>query len=158
LRQYRHGYTVVELITVMVVLGIISAIAIPRLMGNDMAGPAFRAELVSALRYAQKTAVSHRRLVCATLAPAGASTTVSLTIASSGGSAACNTALDLPDGSASYASKDSGVTAASSSGTLYFQPGGAITVDGTGATNVSGTITVTGQTAIAIQGATGYVE
>lgn len=149
----------VELITVMVVLGIISAVAIPKLMGNDMAGPAFRAELVSALRYAQKTAVSHRRLVCATLSPSPAYTTVTLTIAQAANVSACDTALALPDGSASYASKDSATTASSPpSNPLYFQPTGTITSDGAGTTTVAGTITVGAQTAIAIQGATGYVE
>jgi MSHA pilin protein MshC len=146
------GYTIVELITVMVVLGIISAIAIPRLMGNDMAGPAFRAELVSALRYAQKTAVSHRRLVCATVT----ATAVSLSIASAGNSSACNTALALPDGSASYMSKDSAVTA--SAVNLYFQPTGTITSNGAGTITTAASITVTGLTSIAVQGATGYVE
>ena len=152
MKRRGHGYTMVELITVMVVLGIISAIAIPRLMGNDMAGPAFRAELVSALRYAQKTAVSHRRLVCAAVT----ANAVTLTIASQGNSSACNTALTLPDGSASYSSKDSAVTASAT--TLYFQPAGTITRDGAGATTTSGAITVTELTSIAVQGATGYVE
>lgn len=152
MRRHGLGYTVVELITVMVVLGIISAIALPRLMGNDMAGPAFRAELVSALRYAQKTAVSHRRLVCATVTASA----VSLSIAAQNGSTACDTALSLPDGSGSYASKDSAVTATAV--TLYFQPAGTITSDGAGATTASGSITVTGLTSIAYQGATGYVQ
>ncbi|MRV71486.1 prepilin-type N-terminal cleavage/methylation domain-containing protein [Duganella sp. FT92W] len=147
-----HGYTMVELIVVMVVLGIISAIAIPRLMGNDMAGPAFRAEVVSALRYAQKTAVSHRRLVCATVT----SGAVTLSIASASGAAACNTPLSLPDGSDSYSSKDSAVTATAT--TLYFQPAGTITSDGAGTATTAGSIAITGLTSIAIQGATGYVE
>lgn len=152
MKRLRHGYTMVELITVMVVLGIISAIAIPRLMGNDMAGPAFRAELVSALRYAQKTAVSHRRLVCATVT----ANAVSLRIASQGGAAACDNDLALPDGSASYTSKDNAVTASATS--LFFQPAGTITSNGAGNATMAGTIAVTGLTAIAYQGTTGYVE
>lgn len=152
MKQQVRGYTMVELITVMVVLGIVSAVALPRLMGNSMAGPAFRDELVSALRYAQKTAVSHRRLVCATVA----ANAVTLSIASASGSNVCNTPLPLPDGSTSYTSKDSAITATSS--TLFFQAAGTITSDGAGAATTSGSIAVTGQTAIAIQGATGYVE
>ncbi|GAB2838777.1 hypothetical protein GCM10027277_02140 [Pseudoduganella ginsengisoli] len=144
----------VELITVMVVLGIISAIAIPRLMGNDMAGPAFRAEVVSALRYAQKTAVSHRRLVCTTLT----SNSVTLAIASGPNLSVCASALSLPDGSSSYSSTDSAVTMSATASALYFQPGGTITSDGSGSTTTTASITVTGQTAIAVQGATGYVE
>lgn len=142
----------VELITVMIVLGIISAVAMPRLTGNEMAAPAFRAELVSALRYAQKTAVSHRRLVCATIT----ANAVSLRIASQSGLGACNTNLSLPDGSGSYASKDNAVTATAT--TLFFQPIGTITSDGAGAATTSGSIAVTGMTSIVFQGVTGYVE
>lgn len=158
MKRPADGYTMVELITVMVVLGIISAVAIPKMLGNDMAGPAFRAELVSALRYAQKTAVSHRRLVCVTLSPALPSTTVTLNIAQTAGASACDTALSLPDGSSSYTSKSSSVYAVATTNPLYFQPSGTITTDGAGTTTAAGSITVSSQTAIAIQGATGYVE
>jgi MSHA pilin protein MshC len=60
--QREHGFTIVELVAVMVITGIIAAIAAPRFIGVD----AFDARgsygtLVSALRYAQKTAIAQRR-------------------------------------------------------------------------------------------------
>lgn len=63
--QRANGFTLVELIAVMVIMGIIASIAAPRFIGVD----AFDARgsystLVSALRYAQKTAIAQRTTVC----------------------------------------------------------------------------------------------
>jgi MSHA pilin protein MshC len=155
------GFTLVELITVMVVLGILSAIALPRMMDNRaFVSAVFRADVVSALRYAQKSAVGHRRLVCATLT----GTTVTLSIAKNNPDTSCaiGAVLSSPD-EAPYQSKDGSVQASASPvlpfGILYFQPLGTITSDGAGATLYSGSIAITRQsTPISIQGATGYVE
>jgi len=62
--QRSHGFTVVELVAVIVIAGLITAIAAPRFIGRD----AFDARgaygtLMSALRYAQKTAIAQRTSV-----------------------------------------------------------------------------------------------
>lgn len=56
-----QGFTIVELVAVIVITGLITAIAAPRFIGRD----AFDARgaygtLLSALRYAQKTAIAQR--------------------------------------------------------------------------------------------------
>ena len=158
------GFSLVELITVMVVLGILSAVALPRIMDNRaFIGAAFNADVVSALRYAQKSAVSHRRLVCATLTP----TTVTLSMAKNNPDTSCTIGAPLssPDGSP-YQSKDGSIQAISYPGypapwLLYFQPAGTITSDGAGVSIYSAVnITITGRptTPIKVQGATGYVQ
>ena len=55
----QHGFTIVELVVVIIVLGIISAVAVPRFFDlNDYKEIAFKDELVSALRFAHKRAVA----------------------------------------------------------------------------------------------------
>ena len=62
------GFTIVELVAVMVIVGIIAAVSAPRFVGAD----AFEARgsygtLTSALRYAQKTAIAQRKTVYASV-------------------------------------------------------------------------------------------
>lgn len=152
------GFTIVELVTIMVVIGVLSAVAIPKLTGNTgFAGAAFRSDIVGALRYAQKTAVGHRRLVCATLGKSS----VTLKIAPDNPANPANSCSVILANSTGepYASQDAAIIAGGALlGDLYFQPAGTITTDGAGSTLASGVITVKEQPNITIAGATGYVE
>jgi MSHA pilin protein MshC len=157
LRQ--KGFTLVELVMVIIILGVLAVVALPKLTGTSaFAASAFRSEVISALRYAQKSAVSHRRLVCATLTASA----VTLAIATSNPATSCGTVLASPDGTL-YQSKDSNVTASGTplSSGLFFQPSGVVTTTGAGTTLVAGTageVSITDQPKIKIEGATGYVE
>jgi MSHA pilin protein MshC len=152
-----RGFTLVELITVMILLGILSVVVLPRLEQGAMFGAvSFRDRVASSLRYAQKTAVSHRRLVCGTVA----ADRLTLTVATAFGDAACANALAGSDGGQPAAlSPNATVTlTAVPAGPLYFQPSGAVSSDGAGAVPTDFALTVTDQTAIAVNGATGHVE
>lgn len=150
----QQGFTLVELITILILVGILAVVALPKLeSAQDFGALAFRDRTAAALRFAQKSAVAKRRMVCATVA-AG---TLTLTVADTFGGA-CNAAMTGPDGADPAAVSPSAAVVLAPDGTLYFQPSGAITSDAAGTASATGSITVTGQADIAIQGATGYVD
>lgn len=132
----------IELITVMIILGILAAVAIPRMGGSsDYRAIEFHDKVVSALRHAQKTATSHRRMVCVAFTASRLTLTVAL--ANPG---ACVASLLLP-GSNSNVVQSGDVTNAVFDPVpvdFNFQP------DGSGAdrsTSIGGhPITITGAT------------
>lgn len=169
MRVRQRGFTMVELVTVIVLLGVLAAIGIPRLMGNDTIAPqVFGDQVVSALRTAQKTAVARRRLVCATLA----GRTVSLRVRQdaglpAAGAAACTLGIGEADadysGSGSSVVTGAGNFAGAASIALFFHPDGRVTRDAGGASLVTpnDTISITdgGTThrTLRIEGSTGHV-
>ncbi|HXF66695.1 MAG TPA: type II secretion system protein [Burkholderiales bacterium] len=65
----QRGFTTAELITVIVIAGLLAAIAVPRFVGRDsFASRGFSDEAISIVRHAQKTAIAWRRpvFVCVT--------------------------------------------------------------------------------------------
>lgn len=67
----QRGYTMTELITVMVIAGILAAVALPRFFDNDVfqsLGAADQAR--AALRYGQKVAIAQHRNVSVTISAA----------------------------------------------------------------------------------------
>ncbi len=152
-----RGFTLVELITVLILLGILVFVALPRLQQTASFGQlGFRDRVGAALRFAQKSAVAQRRLVCATVAPGS----LTLTVDASFGAGTCANAMTGPEGADPAAtSPAANVTlTAAPAGPLFFQPSGAVTSDAAGTAPTSYTLTVTGQTAITVNGATGYVN
>jgi len=111
--------------------------------------------VLAALRHAQATAQSHRRLVCASVA----TDAVTLSIATANPATACASSLPGPDGHAAYARDSRGIgTSVSPAGVLYFQPNGRITSDGAGTTGTDRSIAVSGQDAIVVVAETGHVH
>jgi prepilin-type N-terminal cleavage/methylation domain-containing protein len=151
-----RGFTTIELVAVIVLLGVLTVVALPKL-DNALAqrGDQWRDQVLSALRVAQATAQSHRRLVCASVA----TDAVTLTIASANPATTCTNAMPGPDGNANWARDTrSTTTTVSPSGTLFFQTDGRVTTDGAGTTATDRTISVSGQTSITIVAETGLVR
>lgn len=152
-----RGFTMLELITVIIIMGVLAVVALPKLQGAlSFQDDAWHDSLSAALRYAQKTAVARRRLVCVDVA----ATSVTLRSASAYGASSCDSAIGSPSGGATFASSnDSGsATSVTPAGTLYFQPSGRVTSDGAGLSASTRSISMAGAASITIDGETGHVE
>jgi len=149
-----HGFTLVELVAVIVITGIVASIAAPRFIGLD----AFDARgsygtLTAALRFAQKTAIAQRRNVYAAINTSAR--TVCLGYTSN-----CSSAVNDPTTQAAYSKAlSNNVTITASTTPIGF--------DGLGRPVPNATVTFTIQNAvvptestrtITVEAETGYVR
>jgi prepilin-type N-terminal cleavage/methylation domain-containing protein len=151
-----RGFTLPELIAVLVIVGILAVVALPRLQGAvSLRDDAWRDQVVAAMHFAHKSAISHRRLVCATVGSAS----VALAIASANPATSCSATLTGIDGQAFVAVANGGAAASlAPAGTIYFQPSGQVSADGAGNSVTSWTIGIASLAAIVLVGDTGHVE
>jgi len=165
-KQASRGFTLVELIVILILVGILAVVAIPRFTGvgayNTMG---FNDRAMESLRYAQKQAIAKRRNVCVVFT----ATTITFTYAATAGSAInCTINLTGPAGEAAYSispESKSVVTITASPGSFAFNGQGrpiASTsggVVGAALTTVQ-VITITGEGArsFSVEPETGYVH
>jgi len=149
-----YGFTIVELVAVLVIVGIIAAISAPRFVGVD----AFDARgsygsLTAALRYAQKTAIAQRRTVYANVNTSAR--TVCLGYTSN-----CSSAVIDPATQAAYAkSLSSNVTITAPSSTIGFDGLGRPVPNSTATFTIQNAIVPSESTrTITVEQDTGYVR
>ncbi len=93
-----RGFTLIELIMVIVLLGVLAVFAAPRLFNSgDFYARGFHDETLGLLRYAQKAAVAQRRTVCVTFDTASTPNTATLSITSDSAPIPCDIALLGPN-------------------------------------------------------------
>lgn len=90
------GFSMAELVTVIVIVGILSATVAPRFFErNTFDARGFYDQTISTLRFAQKTAIAQRRMVCVTFLGGNR---IVLNTAANFADVACNTDLQNPSG------------------------------------------------------------
>ena len=101
-----RGFTTVELVVIMVITGLLAAIAIPRFQDNSaFTQRGFSDEVRAALRYAQKIAIAKRREVCVNFLPAAGALPDRLALTfnpTAAPGAACSGVVNLPGQAAPY--------------------------------------------------------
>jgi MSHA pilin protein MshC len=151
-KKNQHGFTLVELITVMVIVGIMAVAVLPRFFEkNTFDERGFHDQLISTLRFAQKTAIAQHRFVCVAFAANSITLTYDTTPPSSTHTTVTcpGTNLTSPTGETPYTvTAPSGVTI--SGGTSF-------SFDALGRASVAQNITAP-LPAITVEAATGYVR
>ena len=145
--RHTRGFTLIELVTIVVILGVLAVVAIPRLGNTEYRSQEFRDRTLSALRYAQKTAVSHRRIVCVTFT----ANTMTLGMDTANDGAPCETALLLPGSNTAIVQSGDVNNAVFNPVPVNFN----FRSDGGSA---GALIQITNQPNIAVNGVTGHVE
>ncbi len=152
--QRENGFTLVELVAVMVITGIVASIAAPRFIGVD----AFDARgsygtLISALRYAQKTAIAQRKNVYVNVNTS--SRTVCLGYTSS-----CSTAVSDPSTQAAYSKTlSNNVTITASATPIGFDGLGRPVPNATASFTIQNAVVPSESTrTITVEAETGYVR
>lgn len=91
------GFTLVELVVIMVILGILAVAVIPRFFDNAFSERGFHDGVKAAIQHARKVAVGSRRYVCVAVAANGVALSLDPALPENNGNpVACNTPLNLP--------------------------------------------------------------
>ncbi|MBC7780052.1 MAG: prepilin-type N-terminal cleavage/methylation domain-containing protein [Proteobacteria bacterium] len=150
------GFTAVELVVVIIILGVLSAVALPRLVGRTaFESRAFADQVASAVRFAQRTAIAMRRPISVVVTTPTGPQPCALRICSS---SSCNQQVVDPATSQNFCLRPPALVAltAPAPGVLSFdtrgRPGSALTLTVT--STAPGDVTRT----VRVEAESGYVR
>lgn len=153
-KSWQKGFTLVELIAVLVIGGILAAVILPKMnAGTSFDERGFRDRVVAGLRYAQKSAIASRRTVCASFSTPPASVTFAISNANGAVNCAAGSALVGPEGNFLVVTAPNSVSFAALPADVVF--------DASGRPGVGAVISVAGlpaALAITVEAETGYVH
>ncbi|MBI5861502.1 MAG: type II secretion system protein [Rhodocyclales bacterium] len=151
------GFTLVELIMVMVLMGILATVALPRFSFSGFDEVGFRDKTRATLEFARKSAVAQRRIACVTLAGNNLTLTIDNITPETAGAGACPRPLPLPTSDAACGGPTNAVCAPN--GVALGGPA-ALSFDALGRPSAAAAYTVTGGTityTVNVTAETGYV-
>ena len=150
------GFTLVELVMTMVIIGILAAVVAPRFFANNIfQSRGFADQVQASLRYAQKVAVAQRRVVCVAFDTAAVPNTLALTIdTNTPPDGACDAPLQsLTDGANYVIRAHAGVAFGTTPAPINFN------YNALGVPSPAQSLSITGATdGITIEPETGYVH
>jgi MSHA pilin protein MshC len=146
----QHGFTMVELIVTMIIIGIMAVAVVPRMsLLSGFSEVGFRDKVKATLEYARKSAVAQRRNVRVAVVGGTVTVTIDNDIPEGAGAGTYGRNLILPGSNSHQFSAPSGTTLTPDT-TLSFDP--------LGHPSAAATLTVSGAGAIAVEAGTGYVH
>jgi MSHA pilin protein MshC len=152
-----RGFTLIELIIVIVLLGILAIYAAPRIFNmDDFNARGFHDQTLALLHTAQKSAIAQRRTVCV----AFTTTTATLTMASTPATTNCATAVTM-SGTTQITAKSNvnyGTSAAPAAPTDFNFNGLGQPIDNTGAALPQLTIKISNAANVVVETGSGYAH
>jgi MSHA pilin protein MshC len=164
----RAGFTLLELVLVIALVGILAIFAYPRLVGREFHERGFRDQVLGTLQHARRLAVAARRYTCISVVPgSGPSASVSVsrdaTAPESVATVNCTVALPLPQPGAGCAASNQvcapgGVSLSASVTGFAFDPLGRAVDSSKAVLTTTPTFTVSNQPAISVTPETGVAQ